>query len=206
MDECICTKYQCLFSFNLTITACPFYLSLMGLSIGYLTFTHLYIFLHHFSYKRVKACCRRPAQVLLRLCRIAKQQVNLCRTEITWINLYQFTTFITCIYTNLINGSGRSLPRNSNPDVFEGILYKFPHTMSLTSGQNVIVRSIMLHHTPHSLHVVSCVSPITLGVDISKEKSFGEPQMDARDRRRDLTCDKSLSTAGGLVVEEDSVC
>lgn len=77
--------------------------------------------------------------------------------------------------------------------------------MGLSSGENEIIGLVLLKHTPHTLDVVTGVSPITLGVQVTEVEALLLTERDFGDGTRDLSGDESSSTSRRFVVEEDTV-
>ena len=63
----------------------------------------------------------------------------------------------------------------------------------------------MLKHQPHTLDIVASMSPIALGIDVTKVEAFIKSLTDTGDGNCNLTCDEGGTTTGTLVVEEDAI-
>merc|ERR1712127_1075889 len=87
----------------------------------------------------------------------------------------------------------------------KGLFDKFPHRMSLPSGQHIIIGGVILEHHPHALDIVTRMPPITFRVDVTKIEAFIKSLADARNCDGDLTRDEGGTTTGRLVVEENAV-
>jgi hypothetical protein len=54
----------------------------------------------------------------------------------------------------------------------------------------------MLKHEPHSLNIVSCKSPIALGIQVAQIEALLHAQLDTSRSSGDLTCDEGLTATG----------
>mmetsp|Transcript_21097 Transcript_21097/g.50915 ORF Transcript_21097/g.50915 Transcript_21097/m.50915 type:complete len:248 (+) Transcript_21097:397-1140(+) len=87
----------------------------------------------------------------------------------------------------------------------ERLLYKRPHSVCLPRGQDVVIRSIVLEHHPHTLDVVTGMSPIALGINVTKVQALIQPLTNASDGNGDLARDEGGTSAGRLVVEKNAI-
>ena len=77
--------------------------------------------------------------------------------------------------------------------------------MSLPGGQDVIIGNIVLKHQIHTLDIVTSMSPITFGINVTKVKAFVKSLTNPRHSNGNLPGDKGGSTTGRLVVEKNAV-
>src|SRR5688500_20170050 len=87
-------------------------------------------------------------------------------------------------------------------DVGKSLRQKLFHRVCLASGNYVIVSLVLLQHLPHRLDVLSRVTPIPLGVEISKVEFLLLACFDSSHRARDLAGNESLPTTGAFVIED----
>lgn len=107
--------------------------------------------------------------------------------------------------SNLVDSIPLSFPNDSDTDMSESLLDEFTNGVGLSSSENEIIRFVLLKHSPHSLDVVTGVSPITLGVQVTEVEALLLTERDFGDGTRDLSGDESSSTSRRFVVEEDTV-
>ena len=77
--------------------------------------------------------------------------------------------------------------------------------MSLPGGQDLIIGNIVLKHQIHTLDIVTSMSPITFGINVTKVKAFVKSLTNPRHGNGNLPGDKGGSTTGRLVVEKNAV-
>jgi hypothetical protein len=77
--------------------------------------------------------------------------------------------------------------------------------MGLSGSQDVVVSLVDLKHHVHTLDIVASMTPITLGINVTKVNGLLDSAVDASNTGGNLTGDESATTAWGLVVEEDTV-
>mmetsp|Transcript_6240 Transcript_6240/g.9112 ORF Transcript_6240/g.9112 Transcript_6240/m.9112 type:complete len:279 (-) Transcript_6240:384-1220(-) len=181
------------------------YLRSGSLGVNCFTLYHLQICGHHILYKSLKAQFSLPSKLFLGLGRISKKQFNLSRAEITGINANKNSRLISSINSNLINSSSLSLPYNCDANFIERLLNKLPHCVCLSSGQNVVISNISLKHHPHSLHIITSMSPITLSINVTKEETLVKSLRDTGNSNCNLTCHEGGTTTRRFVVEKNTV-
>src|SRR3546814_18035680 len=71
-----------------------------------------------------------------------------------------------------------ALPANRLPDFGKGGLDKLPNTMGLPRRQHVVIGIRPLHDPPPSIHVVSCMPPIALGVQVAAVEAVLQAELD----------------------------
>ena len=133
----------------------------------------------------LKVTRRLPAELALRLARVAEEQVHLGRAEVLRVHLDEV------------------LPVEA--DAAEGLLAELPDGVRLAGGDHVVPGLVALQHPPHGLDVVLRVAPVPLRVQVPEPQLLLPPLLDRRHAHRDLPGHEVLSAAGGLVVEEDAV-
>ena len=86
----------------------------------------------------------------------------------------------------------------------EGHFAQFTNRVGLTSCNDVIIWRVGLHHAPHGIDIVGCVTPVALSFQVAKRQGFLESSLDPSHRVSDLAGDKFESTAWRLVVEQNA--
>ena len=181
------------------------YLGLLSLGILGNAPDHLEVLLNHLLYQVVERGAELPSKMLLGLGGVTEEKLNLGGSEVAGVNLHKLAALIGGINSDLIDGSGLASPLDGGADNLEGLLDKFTDGVGLSSGEDVVIRLVLLEHAPHALDVVAGVAPITLGVDVAEVEALVDALVDAGDGGGDLTGDEGLATTGTLVVEEDAV-
>ena len=69
-------------------------------------------------------------------------------------------------------------------DVAEGDLHELAHRVAHAGRHDEVVGLILLQHQPHRAHVVAGKPPVALCVEVAEAEVIGQPQLDARHRRR----------------------
>lgn len=82
---------------------------------------------------------------------------------------------------------------------------EFPDSVTFSSGKHVIGRLIALDHEPHAFDVVTCVTPVSLGVEVAKIEAVLLSHLDADDGSRDFARHESVTAARRFVVEKNAV-
>jgi len=77
--------------------------------------------------------------------------------------------------------------------------------MSLPGADNVIIGLILLKHEPHGFDIIRSIAPIPFGIEVAEIELLFLACEDARQPVGNLSRDERFPTAGGLVVEENSV-
>src|ERR671914_187270 len=98
----------------------------------------------------LKACARRPAELLTRLARVADQMLHLCGAEEARVD------------PDVVFGV--------EPHLVERDLHELANRVSLAGGDHEVVRLVLLQHEPHGLDVVPGVAPITLRFKVPERK------------------------------------
>lgn len=77
--------------------------------------------------------------------------------------------------------------------------------MRLARSQYKVLRRRLLQHTPHALHVVLRVAPISSRIDVPQVQAMLLSKADLRCRTRNFARDKRPAPTWALVVEENTV-
>mmetsp|Transcript_14834 Transcript_14834/g.30585 ORF Transcript_14834/g.30585 Transcript_14834/m.30585 type:complete len:350 (-) Transcript_14834:231-1280(-) len=166
---------------------------------------HLEIHFNHLLDQVREGSAGDPSQLVLGLGGVSQQEIDFSGTEVTGVNLDQDTRFIGGINTNFFDGSGGSLPFNLSVDHGKGSLDEFTDSVGFSRGQYVIIGFVLLKHSPHTFNIITGVSPITLSVEVTQEKSFLLAFANGSNGGGDFTSDESSSTTRRFVVEQNSV-
>ena len=143
-----------------------------------------------------------PAQPVVRLGRIADQQIDLGRAEIARIDR-DADRAGGGVYSRLVDPLAAPLDRNA--DLGEGQLDQFAHRVGLAGGQHIVVGLVLLGHHPHAADIVAGVAPVALGVEIAEIEPVDQAELDAGDGAGDLARDEGLAAQRAFVVEQDAV-
>src|SRR5258706_134377 len=84
-------------------------------------------------------------------------------------------------------------------------LHEIAHAVLLAGGDHEVLGLLLLQHQPLHLDVILGVAPVALRIEVAQEERVLQPQLDARERARDLARDEGLAAHRALVVEEDAV-
>lgn len=85
------------------------------------------------------------------------------------------------------------------------LLHEFTDRVRLARSQHKVLRRRLLQHTPHALHVVLRVTPISPRINVTQVQTMLLSKADLRRRTGNFARDKRPSTAWALVVEEDTI-
>ena len=99
--------------------------------------------------RSLKQDARLPSQNLFCLGCVAKKQIDFCGSEVTRIDLDVL------------------LPVEI--EVSESFIEEFADGVRFTCGDDEIVGLVMLQHHPHGFHVVACIAPVPLRIEIPEE-------------------------------------
>lgn len=163
---------------------------------------YLDISLYHLCHHLCDRIFSSPAESCLCLGGITEEEVNLCRTKVSRIYLYEDSSCLSIV--SLLFDS-TSPPLYLCTDFSKCPLDKLPDTVGLTCRKDKVLGNILLKHEPHTPDIVLRMSPVTLRIEISYIKCFLQSEVDARDRTRNLTCDKCLTTDRRFMIEEESI-
>ena len=122
-----------------------------------------------------------PAQDLAGLARIADEQIDLSGAHVALI----------LGHVGLI----------VQPRVAERQLAELAYRVGLASGDHVIVRSVLLQHHPHRLHVIARKAPIPLRFEIAQMQLVEHSEFDPRDAVADLARHELQTSTRRLMVE-----
>mmetsp|Transcript_139532 Transcript_139532/g.339007 ORF Transcript_139532/g.339007 Transcript_139532/m.339007 type:complete len:356 (+) Transcript_139532:16-1083(+) len=156
---------------------------------------------HHLLAQLLEEHLGLPAELLLRLGRVAQQQVHLCRAEVLRVDLDQLAAIL--VPANLVHALAG--PRDGQADLAERVLHELAHGVRLAGGQHEVIRLVHLQHQPHPLDVVARVAPVALRVDVAQVQAVLQARLDARHGARDLPRHERGTAARALVVEQDAV-
>lgn len=96
-------------------------------------------------------------------------------------------------------------PANFHIQFRSGNVHELANTVLPPSCDDVILGRILLQHQPLHFHIIARVSPVPLGIEISKKEAILQTELDARKPTGNLARDKSLSAKRGFMVEQDPV-
>src|SRR5262245_58704885 len=99
---------------------------------------------------------------------IANQKVDLGWAEIARIDLDQDATRFR---VNALFVNSCALPNNLYLDLAKRFLDEFTHRMSFACRKHVIVGLRTLQNSPHTFNIIFRMTPIALGVQITKKQS-----------------------------------
>lgn len=157
--------------------------------------------LDHLLNKSIELDVALPAELLVGLGRVAEQELDLGGAVVGGVDTDTDHTLL--IDTNLLLSS--ALPADGLASSLEGLFNKLTDSVHLTGGEDKVLGLLLLKHAPHALDVVAGMTPVTLGVQVAEVQALLLAQVDRGDGAGDLAGDEGATTAGGLVVEQDSV-
>eukprot|EP01022_Parablepharisma_sp_SALTPOND_P036279 TRINITY_DN9838_c0_g1_i1.p1 TRINITY_DN9838_c0_g1~~TRINITY_DN9838_c0_g1_i1.p1 ORF type:complete len:1069 (-),score=237.17 TRINITY_DN9838_c0_g1_i1:780-3986(-) len=161
----------------------------------------LQVFAHHFAHQVGEGGRRRPAQFFLGLGGVAQQGLDLRRTEVARIHgdtadaLFVITLFFHAV----------AFPAQLYAQFVGGSVDEVANTVLHAGGDDEVLGLVLLQHQPLHFHVVACMAPVTLGVQIAQVQAFLQAQLDARQGTGDLAGDEGFAAARRFVVEQDAV-
>lgn len=82
---------------------------------------------------------------------------------------------------------------------------EFTDRVTFTRGKNVIGRLIALNHEPHAFDIVTCVTPVSLGVEVSKVETVLLSHLDTHHGSRDFTRHEGVAAARRFVIEKNAI-
>src|SRR4029077_16327207 len=143
----------------------------------------LEIGLDHVLHQFVERHAMPPAELVVRLARIADQGLDFGRTEVTRIDLDQHLSGF--LIQSLLVGAG-AFPDDGAADAGERLFDELAHRMRFASRQHVIVGLVLLPDPPHAFDIVAGVAPIAQGMEIAEKQRRLQAELDGRDRAGDL--------------------
>ena len=90
-----------------------------------------------------------------------------------------------------------------DPHLGKGPLHQILDRMGLAGGHDVVAGFGLLQHQPHRLHVVTGVTPVTLGVQVAQHDLVLQAEFDAGRGVGHLAGHELQTTPGALMVEQD---
>ena len=106
---------------------------------------------------------------------VAEEEIDFCGTEVAWVELDMVVEVET--------------------DGVEGHLGELADGNRSTSCHDIIVGFWHLEHHPHHLDIVTCESPVALGVEVSEVDLVLHAELDASDCSCDFACDEGFTAA-----------
>jgi hypothetical protein len=88
--------------------------------------------------------------------------------------------------------------------MIKGDASEFLDGVRLARANHVVTRLILLQHEPHGSHVVSCESPITLGLEIAESQFLVEAELDPCRGLCDLSGYEVVTSSRRFVIEKDA--
>jgi hypothetical protein len=89
-------------------------------------------------------------------------------------------------------------------DVAERDLHELADGMTDASGDDVVIRLVLLQHQPHRAHVVAGIAPVALRVEIAERQMIGQTELDPRHAIGHFARHELQPAAWRLVVEQDA--
>ena len=77
--------------------------------------------------------------------------------------------------------------------------------MLLAGRNDKVLRLLLLHNQPHTLHIILGIPPVAQGIHIAKLQMILDSLCDSARRKGNLPGDKILSTTLRFMVEQDTV-
>src|ERR1700722_14365855 len=89
-------------------------------------------------------------------------------------------------------------------NVSERHLAEFTNRCCSSRCHNVVVRDFLLQHQPHSLHIITRVAPVALGVEVAKNDLILQTELDARDTMSNFPGDEFNAPQWRFMIEQDT--
>mmetsp|Transcript_18202 Transcript_18202/g.27028 ORF Transcript_18202/g.27028 Transcript_18202/m.27028 type:complete len:261 (+) Transcript_18202:28-810(+) len=173
--------------------------------IAHFSSNHGKIGFDHLPNKLIERSLGYPTNLLLGLGGVSEQELDFGRTEVSGIDLDKDTRFVLSINSDLINGSGGSNPLDGCSNNLEGLLDKLTDSVRLSSCKNVVIGFVLLHHHPHTFDVITGMSPITLGINVTQVQGLILLLHNTSNTCRNLTGHEGAATTGRFVVEKNTI-
>lgn len=147
--------------------------------------------LHHFCYHLCDRILTFPAEFRLSFRGISEKEIYLSRSEISWIDFDE--TDISSLLISFFFDTD-SPPLDLDTNLEKCPLDKLSNTVRFARCKNKIFWIILLEHEPHALHVIFCMSPIPLRIEIAYIEIFLESEMYPCYCPRNFTSHKCFTT------------
>src|SRR5580700_8606709 len=158
--------------------------------------------LDHVSHELVERHAMPPAELVVRLARIADQGFDLGRAKIARIDLDEHMAGF--LIQSFLVGAG-AFPDDAAADAGERLFDEFAHRMRFACRQHKIVGIVLLHDPPHAFDIVAGMAPIALGIEVAEEQRRLLAELDGRHRAGDLARHEGLAADRAFVIEQDAV-
>ena len=159
--------------------------------------------LGHDFYQFLIACLLGiPAEYSPGLRGVAPEIVHVCRTEPLRIHADHHLTGNRIVSLLVHTGT---LPANGDTVGSKSPLREISHCMLLAGRNDKVLRLLLLHNQPHTLHIILGIPPVAQGIHIAKLQMILDSLCDSARRKGNLPGDKILSTTLRFMVEQDTV-
>ena len=88
--------------------------------------------------------------------------------------------------------------------VTKGRHAKVPNAVRLARGDHVIIRRILLQHSPHGFHIFLGVAPVALGIQVTQVQFILQADLDAGHGEGNFPGHKRLPAPGRFVIEQNA--
>lgn len=156
----------------------------------------------HFGDKIVEAGPMLPAEAIFRLGCIAEQEVDLVRTEIAGIDLYQAIAGFS-VAADFFHAV--TVPLDLLVDGLEGVFDKLAHGVRFAGRQHIVVGGVFLQDTPHALDIITRMTPVATGIEIAEPKPVLQAAFNGRDSTGDLAGNEGFAAKRAFVIEQNAV-
>ena len=85
------------------------------------------------------------------------------------------------------------------------MLSKLAYGVEFASGNDKVIRLVLLKNQPHALHIVAGIAPVATGIEIAEIQFVLKSGRDAGHGKRDFARHECFASPLALVVEENSV-
>src|SRR5580704_1118857 len=157
---------------------------------------------HHVLHQLPERHAMPPAELIVRLARVADQSLDFGRPEIARIDLDEHMAGFL-IQSLLIDAL--AFPDDGAADAGERLFDELAHRMRFAGGEHEIVGLVLLHDPPHAFDVIAGVAPIAPGIEIAEKQRRLQAELDGGDRAGDLARHESLAADRALVIEQNAV-
>jgi len=154
---------------------------------------------HHLLNQFLETDARRPAELRLRLGRIAEQGLDLGRTEVARVDPYNRLPLGQAIawLVEALDGADfvdpLAFPAQVDAELGRGRINELSHAVLLTGGDDVVVRGLGLQHQPLHFDVITSVAPVAPGIHVSQVETVLQAEREARQGPGNLARDKGLA-------------
>ena len=156
----------------------------------------------HFTAELLERVSGLPAQDTLCFRGIADEEFDLGWAEIAGVNgdADGAGGFVNALFIDAL-----ALPIQRDAHLGECHVDEVADGDCAASGENVVIRGVLLEHAPHAFDVVLGVAPVALRVEVAEVQGVLQAEVDAGHAAGDLAGHERLAAKRAFVVEQDAV-